>query len=196
MARGLSPERLREQLRVVERLNHELTPFRILTGIECDILLDGSLDQEEELLARVDVVVGSVHSKLRMASAEMTARMLKAVSSPHLDILGHCTGRLITGRGRPQSEFDAGAVFAACAKLDKAVEINSRPERLDPPAPLLHRAVELGCRFALDSDSHAPGQLAWLVHGAEMAATAGIGVERIVNTMRADELVAWVRGRG
>ncbi len=196
VARGLSPARLRDQIALVRELNERLAPFRILTGIECDILLDGSLDQEEELLAEVDLVVGSVHSKLRMPGEEMTPRMVAAIMNPHLDILGHCTGRLITGRGRPESSFNADLVFAACARFDKALEINSRPERLDPPGPLLARAVELGCRFSIDTDAHAPGQLTWLPNGAEMAAAAGIGVDRIVNTMDAAGLTAWARDHG
>jgi putative hydrolase len=193
VANGLSPERLLHQLDVVADLNARLAPFRILTGIEVDINEDGSLDQEDALLARVDVVVASVHSKLRAPSEEMTPRMLAAVQSPHLDILGHCTGRIIVGRGRPQSAFEAEAVFEACALLDKAVEINSRPERLDPPDDLLRLAAAIGCRFSIDSDAHAPGQMTWLRYGAEKAAAAGVEPERIVNTMSADELIAWAR---
>ena len=193
VANGLSAERLRHQLDMVDDLNRRLAPFRILTGIEIDILEDGSLDQEEELLQRVDVVVASVHSKLRTESDPMTARMLTAIMNPHMDILGHCTGRLIVGRGRPESAFDAGAIFEACALLDKAVEINSRPERLDPPDGLLQLAAARGCRFAIDSDAHAPGQMAWLRYGAEKAAAAGIEPERIVNTMEGEALTAWAR---
>ena len=115
VAHGLNPERLRQQLEVVAELNEELAPFRILTGIEVDILEDGGLDQDEDLLAGLDVVVASVHSKLRMEEAAMTTRMLRAIESPHTDILGHCTGRLIVGRGRPPSSFDAERVFEACA---------------------------------------------------------------------------------
>ena len=169
VARGLSPERLREQLDVVAEINERLSPFRILTGIECDINLDGSLDQEPELLARLDLVVASVHSKLRMERDEMTARMVAAISNPHTDVLGHCTGRLVTGKGRPESEFDPEIVFAACARFDVAVEINSRPERLDPPKRLLRLAYEAGCRVAIDTDAHAPGQLSWQPLGCERA---------------------------
>ena len=165
VAHGLNAERLRAQLDVLAELNEELAPFRILTGIEVDILEDGSLDQELDLLAELDVVVASVHSKLRMESPAMTERMLAAVESPHTDILGHCTGRLITGRGRAQSTFDADAVFAACARTGTAVEINSRPERQDPPQDLLRQAVALGCSFSIDTDAHAPGQLGWLGRG-------------------------------
>jgi len=191
VARGLSPERLRRQLDVVAALNEELAPFRILTGIEVDILEDGSLDQEDELLARLDMVVASVHSKLRMESRPMTARMVAAVSNPRTDILGHCTGRLVTGRGRPESTFDADAVFAACAESDTAVEINSRPERLDPPRRLLRKVVEAGCKVAIDTDGHAPGQLEWQINGCRRAAECDVPLESIVNTWPAEELLGW-----
>jgi putative hydrolase len=176
---------------VLAELNEELAPFRILTGIEVDILEDGSLDQELDLLAELDVVVASVHSKLRMESPAMTERMLAAIESPHTDILGHCTGRLITGRGRAQSTFDADAVFAACASTGTAVEINSRPERQDPPQDLLRQAVELGCSFAVDTDAHAPGQLGWLGRGCAKAVDAAVPPARIVNRGGVDDLLAW-----
>jgi putative hydrolase len=137
-----------------------------------------------------------VHSKLRMDEPQMTARMLAAIESPHSDILGHCTGRLITGRGRPQSSFDADAVFTACARTGTAVEINSRPERQDPPEDLLRQAVELGCSFAIDTDAHAPGQLEWLGRGCRNAVAAGVPSERVVNRGTADELVAWAGEHG
>jgi putative hydrolase len=197
VARGLEPERLRRQLDEVARLNQELEaatpPFRILTGIEVDILEDGALDQEEELLAGLDVVVASVHSKLRMPAREMTRRMLAAIRNPHTDVLGHCTGRLITGgRGRrPESEFDPAAVFGACAEHGVAVEVNSRPERLDPPKRLLRLAVEAGCRIAIDTDAHAPGQLDWQVNGCERAFACGVTPETVVNALPAAELLAW-----
>lgn len=197
VANGLSPERLREQLDVVATLNDTFNDngFRLLTGIEVDILEDGSLDQEPELLERLDVVVASVHSKLRMPGPEMTRRMVAAIANPHTDVLGHCTGRLVTGgRGRrPESEFDPEIVFAACEKFGVAVEINSRPERLDPPKRLLRLAVEAGCLFAVDTDAHAPGQLDWQPYGCERAAACGVPVDRIVNTRTADDLLAWTR---
>jgi putative hydrolase len=191
IAKGLSPERLREQLEVVAGLNTELAPFRILTGIEVDILDDGTLDQEPELLERLDVVVASVHSKLRMDAQPMTDRMVAALASPHVDILGHCTGRLVVGRGRPESEFDADLVFAAAAHFDKAIEINSRPERLDPPMRLLEIVVDSGCKVSIDSDAHATWQLDWQPYGCHRAAEAELPLERIVNTWPAEELLAW-----
>jgi putative hydrolase len=193
VANGLSPDRLRQQLDVVAGLNEELAPFRLLTGIEVDILEDGSLDQEAGLLERLDVVVASVHSKLRMGAADMTRRMVAAVANPHTDILGHCTGRLVTGgRGtRPESEFDAELVFEACRQFDVAVEINSRPERLDPPRRLLSLAVQTGCRFSIDTDAHAPGQLDWQPYGCARAEECGVPAGRVVNTMPAGDLLAW-----
>jgi putative hydrolase len=192
VANGLSPERLREQLDLVASLNAELAPFRILTGIECDILGDGSLDQEPELLSRLDVVVASVHSELRMEPRAMTRRMVAALANPHLDILGHMTGRMKTRkRNRPESTFDAEIVFAAALRFGKAIEINSRPERRDPPKRLLRLAVEAGCRFTIDSDAHAPGQLAWLRHGAERAFRCGVTPPMLLNALPADELLAW-----
>ncbi|MDQ1663080.1 MAG: putative hydrolase [Blastococcus sp.] len=199
VANGLTAERLEQQLDVVAALNEELAPFRILTGIECDINVDGSLDQSDELLGRLDVVVASVHSDLRADAKAMTARMLAAVANPHTDVLGHCTGRLVIGRKqrngtqkpRPESQFDAEAVFGACLEHGTAVEINSRPERLDPPLRLLSLAVEMGCEFAIDTDAHAPGQLDWQSNGCERAVETGVPVERVINTLPADDLLAW-----
>jgi len=191
VARGLSADRLVEQLEVVARLNRDLAPFRILTGIEVDILLDGGLDQDPDLLARLDVVVASVHSKLRMPSDEMTRRMVTAIASRRIDVLGHCTGRLVTGRGRPASSFDADLVFEACRQFDVAVEINCRPERLDPPRSLVRLAVETGCRFAVDTDAHAPGQLDWQAFGCARAAECGVPAEAVVNIEGVDELLGW-----
>jgi putative hydrolase len=191
VAHGLDAARLEAQIQVVVRLNEELAPFRILTGIEVDILEDGSLDQDEALLSELDLVVASVHSKLSMDEAAMTERMLAAVESRHTDILGHCTGRKIVGRGRKPSSFDADRVFAACARTATAVEINSRPERRDPPAPLLGRAVEAGCLFSIDTDAHAPGQLEWLFLGCEQAAESSVPLERVVNSWPMERLLDW-----
>ncbi len=199
VAGGLTAERLEAQLELVARLNADLAPFRILTGIEVDILDDGSLDQRADLLARLDVVVASVHSKLRMPAGPMTERMVTAVRNPHVDVLGHCTGRLLTGRGgrgRPESEFDPDAVFAACREHGVAVEINCRPERRDPPGRLLRRAAGAGCLFSIDTDAHAPGQLDWLENGCERAERHGITPDRVINTRPAAGLAAGAREGG
>ncbi|GAB2683939.1 PHP domain-containing protein [Thalassiella azotivora] len=193
VANGLSGVRLRRQLEVVADLDARLGDFRLLSGIEVDVLEDGSLDQSDELLGRLDVVVASVHSKLRMERAAMTRRMLAAVRDPHTDVLGHCTGRLVTGdRGtRPPSEFDARAVFEACAEHGVAVEVNCRPERQDPPDDLLALAVEVGCLFSVDTDAHAPGQLDWQPYGCVRAEACGVPPERVVNAWPVEDLLAW-----
>ncbi|MEV0702734.1 PHP domain-containing protein [Saccharopolyspora sp. NPDC050389] len=190
VARGLSADRLRQQLEVVAGLNERLAPFRILTGIEVDILSAGALDQEEDLLAELDVVVASAHSELRMAAPAMTRRLCAAVANPHVDVLGHCTGRLIGDKKRPQSTFDAVAVFEACRDNGVAVEINSRPDRLDPPRELIRIARDIGCAFSIDSDAHAPGQLDWLAYGCARAEECEVPADRVINTRPAEELLA------
>jgi putative hydrolase len=208
VARGLTPQRLRRQLEVVAAVDGQFAPFRLLTGIEVDILDDGGLDQEPALLAQLDVVVASVHSDLRMQADAMTRRMITAIENPHTDVLGHCTGRYVTdrsflrgrfagqtrsGKGRPESQFDAARVFAACAEIGVALEINSRPERLDPPLRLIRQAVEAGCLFSIDTDAHAPGQLDWQPLGCARAEQCGVPAERVVNTWPLDDLLAWTR---
>ncbi len=197
VARGLSAERLREQIQLVHELDARLTPLRMLTGIEVDILDDGSLDQDEDVLAELDVVVASVHSKLSMDRGAMTRRMLEAVRNPLVDVLGHCTGRLVGGArgGRKQSQFDAERVFTACRDHGTAVEINSRPERMDPPDELLSLAIEIGCLVSIDSDAHAPGQLDFVDHGCARAAVLDVPLERVVNTWPLQQLQDWRRRR-
>lgn len=203
IANGLSAERLARQLDVVDAVNAHLGgagttgTFTLLKGIEVDILDNGTLDQTDEMLARLDVRVASVHSKLAMDRDAMTRRMVNAVRNPFTNVLGHCTGRLVTGgRGtRPQSEFDARAVFEACVENGVAVEINARPERRDPPTKLLELARDIGCLFSLDSDAHAPGQLDFLAYGAARAEAAGIDPDRIVTTWPLDRLLEWAAPR-
>lgn len=190
VANGLSASRLRAQLEQVRALNGAVGPFRVLTGIEVDILDDGGLDQDPDLLDQLDVVVASVHSKLRMESGAMTRRMIAAVSNPRTDVLGHCTGRQIKGKSRPQSEFDARAVFDACAEHGVAVEINCRPDRLDPPHELLAVAIEAGCDFSIDTDAHAPGQLDWLGAGCARAAQHDLDPARVITTWPVEDLLA------
>ncbi len=199
VANGLTPERLRSQFEELKLVNAVLAAdaeagapkLQVLRGIEVDVLDDGALDQEPDLLDELDLVVASVHSKLKMDSVSMTKRMIAAVENPRTNVLGHCTGRLNGEKKRAQSTFDAAAVFAACVANDVAVEINSRPERRDPPMALLELASEMGCSFVIDTDAHAPGQLDWQWIGCERAARVGITAERIKNTQGADELKVW-----
>lgn len=202
VANGLSAARLSQQLAVVDAVNEHLGAagdgtFRLLKGIEVDILDDGDLDQTEALLERLDVRVASVHSKLAMHASMMTRRMVTAVRNPWTNVLGHCTGRLVTGsRGiRDQSQFDAEKVFAACVEGNTAVEINSRPERRDPPTELLRLAIDLGCLFSIDSDAHAPGQLDFVAYGCGRAEELGLDPDRIVNTWPLERLLEWARPR-
>ncbi len=194
IAHGLDRERLERQLQDIEALNAGFDDFRILTGMEVDIFEDGALDLDDDLLARLDVVVASVHSKLRMERQQMTERMIMAVANPHVDILGHCTGRMI-GK-RPPSTFDADYVFAACTQFGTAVEINCRPERLDPPRELHYLAIDYGGWFSIDTDAHAAGQLEWQPHGCDRAAEREVPLERVINTMSADDLLAWTASGG
>ncbi|WP_421118842.1 PHP domain-containing protein [Aquihabitans daechungensis] len=199
VAHGLNRDRLLAQLDEIEALNEQLAPFRILTGIEVDILVDGALDQDQDLLERLDIVVASVHSKLAMEEKHMTERMLLAVASPHVDVLGHCTGRKVKGFGpdqveiRKRSVFDAELIFAACAQFGTAVEINCRPERQDPPPELLDLALDAGCLISIDTDSHSPGHLEFVNYGCDKAVEHGIEAERIINTWPLDDLLAWTR---
>ncbi len=194
VAQGLDRSRLRRQLDELETIRAQIFEqhgIRVLAGIEVDINEDGTLDADDDILAELDVVVASVHVKQRMPSELMTQRILRAVTHPHVDILGHCTGRKIVGRGRPEITADWDLVFAACARFGTAVEINCRPERLDPPRRLLRRAIEIGCHVAIDSDAHAPGQLEWQPYGCDRAAETDVPVERIINAMPWDGLRAW-----
>jgi putative hydrolase len=191
VAHGLDAKRLEEQLDVIAGINETVAPFRLLAGMEVDILADGSLDMDDDLLERLDVVVASVHSKLSMDPQPMTDRLVAALANPHVDILGHCTGRLIVGRGRAESTFDADLVFAAAAHFDKAIEMNSRPERLDPPMRLMPALIDSEALVSIDSDAHATWQLEWQPYGCHRAAEAGVPVERIVNTWTVEDLLTW-----
>jgi putative hydrolase len=197
VANGLTAERLADQLDVVAELNEGYDGFRLLPAIEVDILEDGMLDQTPAMLDRLEVVVASVHSKLRADSETMTHRMVGGISRRHTNVLGHCTGRLVEGgRGtRPESQFDADVVFAACAHFDVAVEINSRPERRDPPSRLIVQAIEAGCLFSIDTDAHAPGQLSFLEYGCARAVAAGVPEDRVVNTWPLDRLLEWTHAK-
>lgn len=191
IAHGCTPERYEAQRREIEERNAARVGFDIMWGCEVDIWEDGALDLPSDLLGRFDFVVASVHSKLAQPSEEMTKRLLAAVTHEHVDALGHCTGRILQGRERAQSQFDAELVFAACAQFGTAIEINCRPERQDPPPELVALALELGCSFVINSDAHAPGQLEWLTYGAIKAIECEIPPERILNTRPAEEIRAW-----
>ncbi|WP_203567081.1 PHP domain-containing protein [Aestuariimicrobium ganziense] len=199
VANGLPRERLLAQwdeiALVQRRLDDQGHQLRLLRGIEVDILDDGSLDQDDDLLAQLDVVVASVHSKLQMEPEAMTRRMVNAVANPRVTVLGHCTGRRVeVGSLRAQSRFDAEVVFEACRQFGVAVEVNSRPERCDPPDELIALAAEIGCVFSVDTDAHAPGQLDFLDLGAARLEAAGVAPERVITSWPLEQLTAFASG--
>ncbi|HET9200977.1 MAG TPA: PHP domain-containing protein [Dehalococcoidia bacterium] len=192
IARGLSIERLEQQFKLVEDVQRQVgDQIRILRGSETDILLDGSLDWPEEHLEQLDIVVGSIHNKLRLPAEETTARLLVAMENPYLDVLGHPTGKM---SGVERSTYDHAGVFAAAAANGVALEINCTPARLDLKPEYVRLAASLGCRFSIDTDAHAPGQLEWQGYGVLIAEEAELSPKQIINTFAADDLLE-SRGR-
>jgi putative hydrolase len=195
VAHGLDETRVRRQLDEVAAVNEQMAPFRVLTGLEVDILEDGSLDLADDLLAELDIVVGSVHSKFRMPREDMTRRLVMAIASPHVDMIGHITNRKVVGGGRQGSDFDAEIVFAACARFGTAIEINCRPERQDPPEELVALARQWDLKFCVNTDAHSPGQLEWQPYGCDKLAQLDVGPDSVVNTWPIDELLGWATSR-
>ncbi len=190
MAGGLTIDELRAQIQKI----HELQPrfkIRILTGTECDILADGAMDFPDEVLAELDVVLASVHSRFRQTRAEMTGRIVRALENPHVDILAHPTGRLIGSRD--PYEVDLEAVFAAARRHGKAVEINASPDRLDLDDVHARRAAELGIPIAVNTDTHYLSNLDNLELGLGVARRAWIGPAQVLNARPLEALLAWTR---
>ncbi|HEY8449308.1 MAG TPA: PHP domain-containing protein, partial [Bacillota bacterium] len=190
VAKGLTVERLRRQLEEIRELRQRLGPPYLLAGIEVDIRADGSLDLPDDVLAELDIVVASVHSRLTMDEAEMTRRIVRAIENPHVDIIGHATGRVL-GR-RDAYRIDAEAVLAAAARTGTLVEINASPERLDVPDVLARRACQLGARLVINSDAHATAALGGLLYGIKVARRAWLEPERVVNTWPLERLRAFL----
>ena len=191
---GLGPARLAGQARDIAEAQARVEGLTILRGIEVDILEDGSLDLPDETLAGLDVVIASPHVKLRMEAAAMTERMLRAVSSPHVDVVGHPTGRRLGMR--PGATYDFEAVFKAAAANGVAIEIDCDPARMDVSPELARLAAGCGCRLSLDSDAHAPDELAYVDSGAWLARDAGVGPELLLNCLDLPDLMALLRSRG
>jgi putative hydrolase len=183
---GLGPERLAAQRRLIDEANRELDGFMVLQGVEVDINEDGSLDEPDEALAALDVVIASPHVKLRMEREAMTERMLRAVEHPHVDIIGHPTGR--RPGSRPGADYDFEAVFRRAAELGVVMEIDCDPARMDLSPELARLAAGKGCRFALDSDAHAPSEFAYVQLGVWMARRAGIPADRLLNWLDLPDL--------
>jgi DNA polymerase (family 10) len=192
VANGLTPERVVEQGREIARVNAELKGrFRVLHGVEVEVKSDGSLDLPDEVLAPLDVVQASVHTGLSQPRDKVTARALAALRHPHVDILGHPSGRLINER--EGADYDWEAVFHAAAESGAALEINANPARLDLSEAHARRAVELGCRLTISTDAHAPGEFANMQHGLSVARRAWVAPEPVVNTWPVERVLAWAK---
>ena len=190
IARGLTPEQVRDQIRKIRTLQarHRI---RILTGSECDILADGSLDFPDDLLAELDVVLAAVHSRFKQPGPEMTARICRALANPHVRVLVHPTGRLLGSRD--PYDVDLEQVFAVARRHGKTVEINGSPWRLDLKDTHARRARDLGLTLAIDTDTHYLSELDHIGLGIATARRAWVGPDQVVNAMPLDRLLAWAR---
>ncbi len=208
IARGLTPERVAQQARVIAAMNERFaaeeaagtappaTPaegFRLLHGCELEIRADGQLDFEDDLLARFDVVVASVHVGRRQSRADLTRRTLNGIRSPHVDVIAHPSGRKIDQRDDLDLDWDR--VYAEAARTGTALEMNGSPPRLDLAVERARRAVGMGCLIAIDSDAHDLDELDYLRWGVSQARRAWIGPDAVVNTRSRADLLAWVAGK-
>ena len=176
---GLDAERLVAQSREMAEVQKQVDGLTLLQGIEVDILEDGALDLPDAVLEILDIVIASPHVKLRQEPSAMTERMLRAVANPHVDVIGHPTGRRPGSREGATYEFEA--VFEEAAKRGVALEIDCDPARMDLSPEMARRACELGCKFVVDADAHAPAEFAYVPMAMWMARRAGIPKERILN---------------
>lgn len=192
-ARGLDSERLSQQAEAIAEARKRIPEVEILHGIEVDILRDGSLDLDDETLARLDFVIASVHSSMTLAPEEMTARLVRAVSHPLVTMLGHPTGRILLGR--KGYAFDFEAVAEAAVKNETFLEINASRYRLDLDDSLVRKAAALGARFAINPDAHSPGGLPEAALGVVMARRAGLRAEQVLNARPAEEVFALLSDR-
>ena len=183
---GLGAERLLAQSREMAEVQSRLETLTLLQGIEVDILEDGALDLPDEVLELLDVVIASPHVKLRQEETAMTQRMLRAVSNPHVDVVGHPTGR--RPGSREGANYDFEAVFKEAARHNVALEIDCDPARMDLSPEMARLALECGCNFTLDADAHAPAELAYVPMAAWMARRAGIPQDRILNWRTLEDL--------
>jgi DNA polymerase (family 10) len=194
VARGLSVERLRQQRGLIAEVQKHLGErIRLLHGAEVEILADGHLDYPDEVLAELDMVVASLHSSLRQPGEKITERLLKAIENPHVDMVGHPTGRLIGAR--EPADLDIEAILRAAAEHGVILEINAHPDRLDLNDVHARLAVEMGCLVAINTDAHHPDQLSLREYGVGVARRAWIGPESIVNTWPTEQLLDWLRSR-
>ena len=208
IAHGLEPARVELQRSIIAALNARYAAeeeagsipegahpggFRLLHGCELEVRADGRLDYEDDLLARFDLVVASVHVARRQPRAELTRRTLNAIRSPHVDVIAHPSGRMI--QSRDDLDLDWDAVFEAAAATGTALEINGSPHRLDLAPERARRAVEAGCLLSIDSDAHRTTELGYLRWGVDQARRAWVEPRHVLNTRGRDELLAWVAAK-
>jgi len=195
---GLDGARLRQQAAEIAALNDEYAAagvrFRILRGIEVDITGDGGLALPDDVLAELDLVVASPHVKLSQPREDATERLLRVIRNPHVDIIGHPTGRLIGSR--PGSEIDIDAIGRAAAETGTLLEVNAGPDRLDLDAPSVRRVLELGAKLTIDSDSHHPDNLPWLRLGVITARRGWAEAKDVANTWEIERLLEWIKVKG
>jgi DNA polymerase (family 10) len=194
IANGLGAERILRQLQEIDALNNGSGRYRVLAGIEVDILPDGTLDLPDHILARLDWVVASVHSAMSMSEHEMMRRLERALSNPHVDALGHPTGRLLGKPGhiffhREPFAIDWDRLLRICAEASVGLEINSFPERMDLPAEMAEQAAKSGIRLHLGTDAHAPEHLRLMRYGVDSARRAGLTKEALLNCRSLERFV-------
>lgn len=193
IARGLTAERQREQRAEIDALNERWNDFRLLQGCELEIKADGSLDLPDDVLARLDLVVASLHTSQRQDQEQITRRMLNAVTNPYVDVIGHPSGRILGQR--EESAVDLDAVIDTAATTGTALEVNSTPSRLDLDDVHVRRAIGLGVKIAINSDAHHPDGLDNLAYGVATARRGWATAADVLNTMTLDELLAWKGAR-
>jgi DNA polymerase (family 10) len=193
VAGGLNPEDFARQWEEISIVNQRLAPFRVLAGVELEIRSEGDLDLPDDVLAQFDVVVASVHSGLRQDREKMTGRMIAAMRSPHVDIMGHPTGRLLGQRESVEVDFDAVVVEAA--RTGTMLEVNAQPNRLDLDGELARRAISAGVMLALGSDAHHAEGLGVMRFGVATARRGWAEPANVANSLSCDELLARLRSK-
>ena len=190
-ARGLTVERLEKKRAIIDKMNGEKRSVHIFCGAEVDILPDGRLDYDNNILSKLDVVIAAVHQKLNCPPAQLTSRMVEAIDNPHVHILAHASTRILGMR--PARNFDVDAVLNRCKERRVALEVNGHAHRMDPPLPIIERAIELGVPLALGSDAHHTSQM-WMVELAlSQARRAGASPKNVINTWPMEQLREWLK---
>lgn len=190
---GLTTDRIREQRELIEELNSKYPDIHVLQGIEVNIRADGSLDYDDEVLAAFDVVTASVHSGFGMPIEKMTERVIRAISNPHVDILGHPTGRIINKREPYQ--IDLYEVLKIAAETGTAIEINSQPDRLDLKDTDARMARDMGVMLVIDSDAHSTEQYQYLDYGVATARRGWVEPENVLNALPYEDLLRWLSSK-